>query len=63
MRLSAASYTDFMAKEVTLRRSLPARRRWVFEKNTMGFPGALRERIPDHATSIGRVLNYQRSTR
>jgi len=36
---------------------LPARRRWVFEKNTMGFPRALREAIPDHATSIGRVLN------
>jgi len=45
-----------MAKEVALRRSLPARRRWVFEKNTMGFPRALREAIPDHATSIGRVL-------
>lgn len=57
MRLSAASYTDFMAKEVTLRRSLPERRRWVFEKNAMGFSPALRERIPDHATSIGRVLN------
>ena len=46
-----------MAKEVALRRNLPARRRWVFEKNTMGFPRALREAIPDHATSIGRVLN------
>jgi hypothetical protein len=45
-----------MAKEVTLRRSLPARRRWVFETNTMGFPRALREAIPDHPTSIGRVL-------
>ena len=48
-----------MAKEVALRRNLPARRRWVFEKNTMGFPRALREAIPDHATSIGRVLNLK----
>jgi hypothetical protein len=45
-----------MAKQVTVRKSLPARRRWVFEKNTMGFPRALREAIPDLPTSIGRVL-------
>lgn len=45
-----------MAKEVTVRKNLPARRRWVFEMNTMGFPRALREAIPDLPTSIGRVL-------
>jgi hypothetical protein len=44
-----------MAKEVT-RKSVPSRRRYLFMGNTMGFPRALRDAIPDLPTCVGRVL-------
>jgi hypothetical protein len=44
-----------MSKELT--RTNVARRRWTFEMgNTIGFPTALRDAIPDLPTSVGRVL-------
>jgi hypothetical protein len=44
-----------MSKEVS-RKGLPARRRYLALGNTMGFPRALRDAIPDLPTCVGRVL-------
>ena len=44
-----------MSKEV-IRKSAPARRRYMLAGNTMGFPRELREAIPDLPTCVGRVL-------
>jgi len=44
-----------MSKAIT-RKALPARRRWALTTNTMGFPRALRDAIPDMPTCVGRVL-------
>ena len=44
-----------MAKEVS-RKTVPARRRYLFGGNTMGFPRELREAIPDLPTYVGRFL-------
>src|SRR5690348_11599779 len=49
------AYTGFMSKEVS-RKNLPARRKYLFIGNTMGFPRELREAIPDLPTCVGRVL-------
>lgn len=44
-----------MSKQLT-RKAVPARRRFPVLGNTMGFPRALREAIPDLPTCVGRVL-------
>ena len=44
-----------MSKELT-RKSVPARRRFAFSRNTMSFPRALRDAIPDLPTYVGRAL-------
>jgi hypothetical protein len=45
-----------MSKQLT-RTNVTPRRRWTFEMgNTIGFPTALRDAIPDLPTSVGRVL-------
>jgi len=43
-----------MSSELT--RTNVARRRWSFETNTIAFPTALRDAIPDLPTCAGRVL-------
>jgi len=46
-----------MSREVA-RTEVPAkkRRRWESSRNTMSFPRALRDAIPDMPTCVGRVL-------
>jgi hypothetical protein len=46
-----------MSKDVA-RTELPVqrRRKWAFSRNTMSFPRALRDAIPDMPTCVGRVL-------
>ncbi|MBZ5576427.1 MAG: hypothetical protein LAP40_07715 [Acidobacteriia bacterium] len=44
-----------MSKQVT-RKAVPARRRFLSLGNTMTFPRALRDTIPDLPTCLGRVL-------
>ncbi|HEY1493236.1 MAG TPA: hypothetical protein VGF49_01780 [Candidatus Solibacter sp.] len=45
-----------MSIELTRTTDKVARRRWGFEANTIAFPRALRDAIPDLPTCAGRVL-------
>ena len=57
-RLAVIVYTGFMSKDVARTEPLARRRRgWLPPVNTMSFPRALRDAIPDLPTCIGRVLS------
>lgn len=52
-----------MSKEVARAEvPTPARRRWEPSRNTMSFPKALRDAIPDLPTCAGRVLELASAT-